>query len=309
MKRFSSLSIAAPIALLLLAAAPSVFSDEHDQKTDVTITEAIQVPGAVLQPGTYMFILLNSTTDRHMVEVKSPDGKHLYSMSFATAARRVFPTDNVAMTFYEMPQGAPPALRQWFWPGEREGQELLYPHGQAADIQAGSHQTVAELTDQEAATVAAQSPAASDAGSATASVAQSSKQSGESVQAADQQIADQPVQPAPPAGSKQSIESRVDQDQVVAQVQAAPPADNSVVDNSVNAAPAQSSVTVAQNDAPIVQNYAQNNTPAPAPQSTNTDNSDNSSLPKTASNLPLIGLAGLVSLASAVTLRLARRRA
>jgi hypothetical protein len=157
MKRLAFLGIGAPVALLLLATAPTMFSDEHDQKTDVTITEPIQVPGAVLQPGTYMFILLNSADDRHIVEVKSEDGKHLYSMSFATAARRVIPTGKVTLTFYETPQGSPPAVRQWFWPGQMEGQEFLYSPEQAAQISTVSHQTVPQLTSREAEIIAAQS--------------------------------------------------------------------------------------------------------------------------------------------------------
>jgi hypothetical protein len=157
MKRLmTSLSLVAPIAgLLLLAPASKVFGDEHDQKTTVTISEAMQVPGAVLPPGTYMFILLNSTDDRHIVEVKSPDGKRLYSMSFATAAQRVFPTDKVALSVYETPKGSAPALRQWFTPGERQGQEFLYSHQQASEIMAVNHQTVPEMTDKEAAALAA----------------------------------------------------------------------------------------------------------------------------------------------------------
>jgi hypothetical protein len=157
MKRISFFAIGAPVALLLLATAPKIFSDEHDQKTDVTITEPIQVPGAVLQPGTYMFILLNSADDRHIVEVKSQDGKHLYSLSFATAARRVNPNDKVTLMFYETPQGTPPAVRQWFWPGQLEGQEFLYSPQQAAQINAVNHQKVPELTTREAAIVTARS--------------------------------------------------------------------------------------------------------------------------------------------------------
>jgi hypothetical protein len=270
MRRMSSLSIAAPIAILLLAAAPEIFSDEHDKKTDVTITEPLQVPGAVLQPGTYMFILLNSSSDRHIVEIKSQDGKHLYAMMFTAAARRVVPTGKVALTFYETPQGTPKAVRQWFWPGDYDGQEFLYSHKQAAEITAASHQTVLEVTDQEAATIAAPAPAASDSADLTAS-AQPPAPAPPADQAV-QQIADQPVQQAPEPAAEVTV------------AQAAPPADNS---NS--------------NDL-----LAQNVAPTPAPQ-TVADNSDNSALPQTASNLPLVGLLALVSLASAVTLRLTRR--
>jgi hypothetical protein len=158
MKRIGVSTIAA-YCTLLVAAGPNAFGDDHDKKTDVTITEPTQVPGAVLQPGTYMFILLNSSSDRHIVEIKSEDGKHLYSMSFATAASRTVRTGKVILTYYEMPAGSPPALRQWFWPGDFEGQELLYPKNEAASISAASHHKVPELTDEEADRVSKGEPA------------------------------------------------------------------------------------------------------------------------------------------------------
>jgi hypothetical protein len=152
-------STLAAYCTLLVAVGPSAFGDDHDKKTEVTLTEAIQVPGAVLQPGTYLFILLNSSSDRHIVEIKSPDGSHLYSMSFATAATRAVRTGKVVLTFYEMPGGSPPALRQWFWPGDSNGQELLYPKNEAVTISGASHQKVPELTDAEASTVLKGDPA------------------------------------------------------------------------------------------------------------------------------------------------------
>jgi len=292
MKRINPLSIAAPMALLLLAAAPKMFSDDHDKKTDVTISEAVQVPGAVLQPGKYMFILLNSSSDRHIIEIKSEDGSKLYSMSFATAASRVVRTSDVVLTFYEMPEGSPPAVRQWFWPGDYEGQEFLYSHQDALKISAGSGQTVPELTDQEAAKVADQTAPVS--GDQTAAVQQSSTQSSQSVEQASVTTQQQTAQPSPDQGVQQPIESTqaVNQDQ--AAVQAAPPVDHS-------------NDTVAQNPpVEIAQNYTPAPAPAPALQNTATSN-DNSSLPQTASDMPLIGLVGLLSLVSAATLRLTRR--
>jgi hypothetical protein len=281
MKRINPLSVAAPVAFLLLAAAPKMFSDDYDKKTDVTISEPIQVPGAILQPGKYMFILLNSSSDRHIIEVKSEDGSKLYSMSFATAARRVFPTSDVVLTFYETPEGTPPAVRQWFWPGDYDGQEFLYSHQDALRISAGAGQTVPELTDQEAAKVAAQTPPASS--DQTASVQQSSTQSNQSVEQSSVTT------------EQQSVESNQNQ----AAVQVAPPADNS------------NSNTAVQNNPPaeIAQNYTPAPAPAPAPQSpaANSAANDNSALPQTASDIPLIGLIGLVSLISAASLRLARR--
>jgi hypothetical protein len=282
MKKVTFLGIATPLVLLLLAAAPMVFSDDYDKKTDVTIDRPIQVPGATLQPGKYMFILMNSSSDRHIVEIKSEDGKKLYATTFTTAARRLRPEgkkeDGVILTFYEMPAGTPDALRQWFWPGDTEGQEFLYSHKQAAEIKAARHQeeAVAE-TNEEPPAASTQAAEATDQQSA-------------------QQVAEQPA-PAQPLESTQTQE----QSQVtVAQAAPAPvvvdnpPADNSnelLAQNNPAPAPVPDT-TVSQ---PPAQNYAANN-----------DN-DNSSLPKTASSIPLVGLLGLISLAGGAVLKLAWR--
>jgi hypothetical protein len=70
-------------------------------------------------------------------------------MLIAQRAARVNRTGKTVLTFYEMPAGSPPALRQWFWPGDADGQEFLYRHDEAARILQSSHQTVPEATDQE----------------------------------------------------------------------------------------------------------------------------------------------------------------
>jgi hypothetical protein len=279
MKRKTLLSIAAPLALLLLAAAPTLFSDEHDKKTDITIDQPIQVPGAVLQPGTYTFILMEVTGNRHVVEIKSTDGKQLYATTFTTAAQRLEPTSKVVLTFYEMPQGSPSAVRQWYWPGDVEGQEFLYTHAQAAQITAASHQTVPELPDQQASTAA---PAPTASGDVTASVQQTSESTD---QQPTQQIADQPVQ----------TQQAVQQDQVVAQ--APPPADNS------NSNQSNSNQLLAQNNPPP----AQVNPPAPAPQDVPDNSGNSAALPQTASDVPMVALLGLASLTLAGMLQIARR--
>lgn len=141
--------LAAPLALLALTTTP-VFGDEHDKKTDVTITQPVQVPGGiVLQPGTYMFILNNSASNRNIVEIKSEDGKQLYAMMFTTRAKRVNRTGNTVLTFYEMPAGQPVALRQWFWPGDYDGQEFLYPHSEAITLNQTVKEQVPEVSDEE----------------------------------------------------------------------------------------------------------------------------------------------------------------
>src|SRR5215472_12273815 len=97
--------VALPCAVLLCAAGPAMLGDENDKKTDITIANPIEVPGAVLQPGTYMFKLVNSSSNRHIVEISSEDGKQVFAVVFTAAARRIERTGKPVMTFYESAGG------------------------------------------------------------------------------------------------------------------------------------------------------------------------------------------------------------
>jgi len=128
-----AMKMALPCGLLLLGAASWTRADEWDKKTDVTVSQPIEIPGTVLQPGKYVFKLANSPSDRHIAQISSEDGKHVYATIFTVAARRLEPSDKI-LTFYEMPAGQPEAVRYWFWPGELDGQEFTYPHNRASEI-------------------------------------------------------------------------------------------------------------------------------------------------------------------------------
>jgi len=275
MKSSVLFKLALPCAAVLFAAVTGVFADDHDKKTDVTIDQPLEVPGGVvLQPGTYMFKLMDATADRHVVQISSEDGKKTFAVVMTAAARRTERSDNTILTFYEMPSGSPQALRKWFWPGDLDGQEFLYPRDRATQI--------SKLTNEKV-------PEAPEGQPLVDNAAQASAQAG--TEAA--QPAAEPAAAAPaPAGAPEAV-AQVEQPATPppptpvtppAQVQAAPeppapPADQTVAQNDV------SQSTVAQN----------------------TTTPDNSALPQTASDLPLITLVGFSALAGAVMIRRARR--
>jgi len=109
-------------------------ADEWDKKTTVTFGQAIEIPGMVLQPGTYVFKLLRSSNDRHVVLVYNPDEDYLYAMILAINNFRLNPTSDPVLNFEERAKGAPQALKGWFWPGDAWGQEFVYPTAQAAAL-------------------------------------------------------------------------------------------------------------------------------------------------------------------------------
>lgn len=85
-----------------------------------------------------------------------------------------------------MPAGQPPALRQWFWPGDYDGQQFLYPHSEAAAIDQAAKQRVPEITDQEQSNLI-------DQGFSTAYPASSDESASTSIL----DVNDQPSSPAP----------------------------------------------------------------------------------------------------------------
>ncbi len=302
MQRIKAILFAVPVALAVLGAT-ALFSDEHDKKTDVTISDPVRVPGGVvLQPGTYMFILANTSDSRNIVEIKSDDGKQLYAMIFATRAARVKRTDKTVLTFYEMPQGEPMALRQWFWPGDYDGQEFLYPHNEAVKIDQATNQTVPETADQDYAKL-------NNSGFSTNYPETSSTQSSAAVLNSDDQAQSQTQSAA--TVSQTAAETTVSdssQQAVVSQPAQSDQAQSDQAVAQVNAEPAPQPQTAAQNET-LAQNEPPNNlTPPPIQDATATPNSDQT-LPQTASPFPSVGLAGLLLLTSGAMLRFARQGA
>jgi hypothetical protein len=219
----------ASIGLLGVAIAPSARADQWNKKTILTVNETIQVPNKVLPPGKYVIKLLDSPSNRHVVQIFDGDETHLLTTILAIPNYRLQPTGKTVFGFWETPPGQPKALRAWFYPGDNFGQEFAYPKSAAVQIAASAHSAVPTTEATEASELA------------NAAVT---------------------TTPAPQEETAQAAPAPAPEPQPEAQAPAAEPT------------PA----------------------PAPAPQE----------LPKTASPYPLVGLAGMLSLAIFLVLRVAR---
>jgi len=132
----------ASVGLLGLALMPSARADEWNKKTILTVNESIQVPNKVLPPGKYVMKLLDSPSNRHIVQIFNGDESQLQTTILAIPNYRIEPTGKTVFTFWETPPGQPKALRAWFYPGDNFGQEFAYPKSAAVQIAAVSHQPV-----------------------------------------------------------------------------------------------------------------------------------------------------------------------
>jgi hypothetical protein len=114
------------LALFTAALAPSAKADEWDKKTVITVQGgAVQIQGTTLEPGKYVLKLVDSQSERRILQVFNADETKLETTILANAAYRLEPTGRTAFTFYEMSVGQPPAVRTWFYPGDNFGLEFV----------------------------------------------------------------------------------------------------------------------------------------------------------------------------------------
>jgi len=128
------------IGLLSATLLPSAKADEFNRKTEITFSGPVEIPGVhltgwgVLPAGTYVFKVMDSQSDRHIVQIFSKDEKTVYATILAIPNYRLKPTDKTVITFRERPAGEPEALRAWFYPGRNWGEEFVYPKSKAVAL-------------------------------------------------------------------------------------------------------------------------------------------------------------------------------
>jgi len=145
MNRFKLMITMLFLSLVALAVSPAVKADEHDKKTILTFSQTIEVPGVgqqFLPAGTYVFKIVDSLSDRDIVQITSKDGNHVFATILAVANYRLKPTSKTVMTFRERASGQPEAVRAWFYPGNTFGEEFVYPKARAIEIAKVAQQPV-----------------------------------------------------------------------------------------------------------------------------------------------------------------------
>jgi len=130
----NKLVIAFGCLLLLAAITIPAAADEWNKKTIITFTQPVEIPGQVLAPGTYVFKLLNSYSNRNIVMVYNAEENHCFGMILAINNYRLFPTGEPVLKFAERANNKPEALRAWFYSTDNWGQEFVYPKTRATQL-------------------------------------------------------------------------------------------------------------------------------------------------------------------------------
>jgi LPXTG-motif cell wall-anchored protein len=130
------------VATLALLAPGVAFAQPADKRTYFTFSGAVEMPGVALPAGQYEFRLANPDSSRNVIQVSSRDGKKSYGLFTTHPAERQTASEDAEVRFMEAGAGSPPAIRTWWYPGERTGYEFVYPKQQARRIAQRSRQAV-----------------------------------------------------------------------------------------------------------------------------------------------------------------------
>jgi hypothetical protein len=145
MKSFRTLATAFCLLALGAMVAPLARADDWNRETVVTFSGPVEVPGVgaqILPAGTYVFKILDSKSDRHIVQIFSQDKKHVFTTILAIPNYRLKTTDKTVITFRERPAGQPEALRAWFYPGRAWGEQFVYAKSRAIELAKETNEAV-----------------------------------------------------------------------------------------------------------------------------------------------------------------------
>jgi hypothetical protein len=144
--KLNALCLGGFLALTSFLAQP-VMADEWNKKTEFQFSGPVQIPGKVLAPGKYVFQLLDSESDRNIVQVFSEDSNGNESLVGTLMAIPDYISetpDKPIVHFDEGHSGTPEAIHSWFYPGENTGWEFVYPKG--GTLQTSANATPAPAT-------------------------------------------------------------------------------------------------------------------------------------------------------------------
>ena len=140
------------VALATLSVSSNAKADTWNKATKLTFSQPVEVSGTVLQSGTYWFQLMNSSTNRNIVQIWNADHTKLIKTILAIPSYRMNPTAQTVVRFDERPTGTPEAIKNWYYPGTNFGQEFVYRNARATQLAQNVSEPVLTVRDKPTAT-------------------------------------------------------------------------------------------------------------------------------------------------------------
>jgi hypothetical protein len=273
------------LATLVSLGTPAFAQEPTNQLTYFTFSAPFELPGGkVLPAGKYTFRIVDSPSNRHVVQILSEDGKEMHATLLAIPAQRQDPPDEPEVRFMETAASMPPAVRTWWYPGRTIGHEFIYPKDHARRLAAGQRESVltvqTDVTDTEQMRTA-ELTRIDASGKETRVAAVTTDREGSAAAIVDRQQTQTQTQTAVTTETQRETTTP----RVETPAPAPPPAPAVTVERETRTTAVE--------------------TPAPREAAVETTRVEETrtELPRTATMLPLIGLIGLASLIGAAALR------
>jgi hypothetical protein len=275
-KTYAAAFISCLMLAMVFLAPTTTRASEWDRMTKFTVNHPFEVPGMTLQPNTrYTMRLSDLQGTRNVVEVLNVDETKLLTHFIAISDERSEPVDRTTFSFIETEPGYPMPMKEWFYPGRNIGLEFIYPKEQALEIARHAKEPIlaaesVNLHDLASVNIESVGPLGTEVPT-TATAENGPKAELPPVEEAKPTPA---PEPAPPVAEEQPQEP------------SQPPA-------------------IAENEPPEVQQPV---APAPEAAPAPTEETSGRELPKTAGELPLIALIGLLCLGAGLGLKVLSAR-
>lgn len=121
------------LATALVVAATAPAAAQWTDRTTLTFSAPVMIPGATIQPGSYVFELLDRDSSLHVIQIRSADGK-IIGVANAVPAKRTETTEGTILLFSPTTSGTMAAMRGWYPSGGRHGYVFVYDKDEAKSI-------------------------------------------------------------------------------------------------------------------------------------------------------------------------------
>jgi hypothetical protein len=145
MKLLKGIGITICLIVICLLVAPTTKANEQPGNAVVTFGAPTEVPGIgaqILPAGDYRFTALESSPDRDIIQISSPDGSHVFTTMLGVPNSRLKAPDLITVVFTNRPAAEPMALKAWYCPGRTWGDTIVYEKPRAIQLAKEANEAV-----------------------------------------------------------------------------------------------------------------------------------------------------------------------
>ena len=114
-------------------------ADETNQKTTITFSAPVRIPGQVLPAGGYVFTV--DPDDQNIVTIAGADSNVIYATLLTASTLDLNPANDTTVTLAEEGAGQNAVLVKWVYPGNTAGHQFIYPQQQEQELTSAAQET------------------------------------------------------------------------------------------------------------------------------------------------------------------------